>query len=87
MLKHLGMFGVLAVCLFAMAMVGCSQGDRVQYVYNARGFWHAGEEGTVTSLEESDVPFIISELAEHSIGITGARPPRSGGAEAVAPRT
>ena len=61
--------------------------DRVQYVYNARGFWHAGEEGTVTSLEESDVPFIISELAEHSIGITGARPPRSGGAEAVAPRT
>ena len=28
MLKHLGMFGVLAVCLFAMAMVGCSQGNK-----------------------------------------------------------
>lgn len=27
MLKHLGMFGVLAVCLFAMAMVGCGPED------------------------------------------------------------
>ena len=49
----------------------------VQYVYNADGFWYVGEEG-VQSLEESDVPLIVSELAEHSIGITGDRPPRYG---------
>ena len=36
----------------------------VQYVYNADGFWHVGEEG-VQSLEESDVPLLVSELAGH----------------------
>ena len=52
--------------------------DGVQSVYNADGFWKpVGEEG-VQSLEESDVPLIVSELAEHSIGITGDRPPRYG---------
>ena len=39
--------------------------DEVQYVYNADGFWHVGEEGGVQSLEESDVPLIVSELAGH----------------------
>ena len=48
--------------------------DGVQYVYNADGFWHFGEEGGLQSLDESDVPLIVSELAEHSIGITGDRP-------------
>ncbi len=51
--------------------------DGVQYVYTAAGFWHVGEEG-VQALDESDVPLIISELAGHSIGITGERPPRYG---------
>ena len=35
--------------------------DGVQYVYNADGFWYVGEEG-VQSLEESDVPLLVSEL-------------------------
>ena len=51
--------------------------DGVQYVYNAEGFWHVGEGG-VQALEESDVPILVSEMAEHSIGITGDRPPRYG---------
>ena len=51
--------------------------DGVQSVYNADGFWYVGEEG-VQSLEESDVPLLGSELAGHSIGITGDRPPRYG---------
>ena len=50
----------------------------VQYVYNADGFWHIDEEGGVQSLDESEVPLVVSELAEHSIGITGDRPPRYG---------
>ena len=52
--------------------------DGVYYVYNADGFWHIDEEGGVQSLDESDVPLIVSELAGHSIGITGDRPPRYG---------
>ena len=51
--------------------------DEVQYVYTADGFFHVGEGG-LQSLDESDVPLIISELAEHSIGITGDRPSRYG---------
>ena len=49
--------------------------DGVQYVYNADGFWYVGEGG-VQALEESDVPLVVCELVEYSIGITGDRPPR-----------
>ena len=49
--------------------------DGVRYAYNADDFWLVGEAG-VQSVAESDFPFIVSELAEHSIGITGDRPPR-----------
>ena len=52
--------------------------DGVYYVYNAEGFWHFGEEGGLQPLDESDVPLLVSELAEHSIGITGDRPSRYG---------
>ena len=51
--------------------------DGVRYVYNAEGFRLVGEAG-VQSVEESDVPLIVCELSEHSIGITGDRPPRYG---------
>ena len=51
--------------------------DGVQYVYTADGFFHVGEGG-VQALDEGDVPLLVSELAEHSIGITGDRPPRYG---------
>ena len=52
--------------------------DGVYYVYNAEGFWKPDGEGGVQALDESDVPLIVSELVEHSIGITGDRPPRYG---------
>ena len=51
--------------------------DGVQYVYTAEGFFHVGEEG-LQSLDESDVPLLVSELVEYSIGIAGDRPPRYG---------
>ena len=38
--------------------------DGVRYTYDAHGFWLVSEEG-VQSLDEPDVPLIISELAEH----------------------
>ena len=38
--------------------------DGVQYVYTADGFFHVGEGG-LQSLDESDVPLLVSELAGH----------------------
>ena len=38
--------------------------DGVQSVYTADGFFHVGEGG-LRPLEESDVPLLVSELAEH----------------------
>ena len=38
--------------------------DGVQYVYTAEGFFHVGEGG-LQSLDERDVPLLVSELAGH----------------------
>ena len=52
--------------------------DGVHYVYNTDGFWHVEDKGGLQSLDERDVPLIVCELAEHSIGITGDKPPGYG---------